>query len=215
VFAAFAGFEGTALFREDAKDPLNTVRRATFLAVSLIAVFQTFTTWAIVQAFGALAVDVANTEPTEMFAIAAGDYVGNWLVAVISIMVVFSWFASVLAFHNATACYLHALGRDGALPKILSRRSARTNSPWIASITHTTVTVVLVGYCIIGGLDPYLDLFVLGSVPVAVSLPAMECLTAIAIVAFFWRDRRGLSIWSTLIAPPSQLSRSPSWCSSS
>lgn len=201
VFAAFAGFEGTALFREEAKDPVSTVRRATFLAVGLIAGFQTFITWAIIQAFGAAAVEVANSEPTEMFAIAASTYVGDWLVATISLLVVFSWFASVLAFHNATARYLHALGRDGALPHLLARRSARTNAPWVASVTHTAVTVVLVGICIAGQFDPYLDLFVLGSLPVAVSLPAMECLTAIAIVAFFWRDRRGLSPWTTLAAP--------------
>ena len=55
--------------------------------------------------------------------------------------------------------------------------------------------------CIIAGLDPYLDLFVLGSVPVAVSIPAMECLTAVAVFAFFLRDRRGQSAWTVYVAP--------------
>lgn len=51
------------------------------------------------------------------------------------------------------------------------------------------------------GLDPYLDLFVVGSVPVAVSIPAMELLTALSILAFFWHDRRGVSLWEGTIAP--------------
>ncbi|MFZ1703476.1 MAG: hypothetical protein WAT79_03970, partial [Saprospiraceae bacterium] len=46
-----------------------------------------------------------------------------------------------------------------------------------------------------------LDLFVVGSVPVAVSIPCMELLTAAAILAFFWTNKRGASLWESTIAP--------------
>lgn len=201
VFAAFAGFEATALFREEAKHPVRTLRRATFGSIAVIALLQSFVAWSIVQAFGATVVDVANATPTEMFAIAARNYVGDWFANLITVLVVCSWFASVSAFHNATTRYLHALARDRVLPAVFARRSRRTNAPWVASLTHAMFTLVLIILCIVAGLDPYLDLFVLGSVPVAVSIPAMECLTAVAIFAFFLKDRRGLSAWVTYVAP--------------
>ncbi|MFF1830511.1 APC family permease [Paenarthrobacter sp. NPDC058040] len=201
VFAAFAGFEATALFREEAKHPVRTLRRATFGSIAVIALLQSFVAWSVVQAFGATVVDVANATPTEMFAIAARQYVGDWLANLISILVVVSWFASVSAFHNATTRYLVALSRDGVIPAVFARRSRRTNAPWVASLAHGVFALILIVLCIVAGLDPYLDLFVLGSVPVAVSIPAMECLTAIAVVAFFLRDRRGESPWTVYVAP--------------
>jgi peptidoglycan/LPS O-acetylase OafA/YrhL len=34
-----------------------------------------------------------------------------------------------------------------------------------------------------------------------VAIPVMECLAAAAIVAYFSRDRRGMSVWRVIIAP--------------
>ncbi|WEK47864.1 MAG: APC family permease [Candidatus Andeanibacterium colombiense] len=201
TFAAFSGFEATALFREEARDPERTVRHAAFLSIAVIALIQSFVTWAIVQAFGSRTAEIANAQPTELFFIAARTFVGEWLADAMIVLVVTSWFASILAFHNATARYLHVLGRDGAIPQIFARRSAKTGAPWIGSIAHTGFSLVAIVCCIAWGLEPYLDFFVVGSVPVSVSIPAMECLTAVAILAFFLRDRRGHSIWVVLAAP--------------
>jgi len=201
VFAAFAGFEATALFREEVRDPVKTVRKATFSSLVLIALFHAFVTWAIVQAYGDTAVTVANEAPTEMFTNAAKQYVGVTLADVMTVLVVGSWFASILAFHNATSRYLYALGRDRAISSVFARKSSKSGSPWVASVTHTAFSAIVLVICAAYGFDPYMDLFVVGSVPVAVSIPAMECLTAVAIVAFFWQDQRGVSSWEALIAP--------------
>lgn len=117
-----------------------------------------------------------------MFTLAAGQYIGAGFAEVITLLVVGSWFASILAFHNATARYLYALGRDRAISPLFARRSARTGSAWIASLSHTAFSAVVLVFCAMQGLDPYLDLFVVGSVPVAVSIPAMEMLTAVAVL---------------------------------
>ena len=154
VFAAFAGFEATALFREEAKDPVKTLRRATFGSIAVIALLQAFVAWSIVQAFGSSAVDVAANQPTEMFTLAAEKYVGAWFAPVISTLVVFSWFASVLAFHNATNRYLHALARDRVIPVVFSRRSGRTNAPWVASLSHSAFAVIALTLRLAAGLDP-------------------------------------------------------------
>lgn len=202
VFAAFAGFEATALFREETRNPVATIRKATYGSIALIGIFHAVVTWAIIEAFGNVAaVQVANEAPTEMFAMASKTYVGTAFANLLAVFVVGSWLASILAFHNATARYLFVLGRDRAIPTVFARRSARTNAPWVASLSHTAFSAIVILICIVQGLDPYLDLFVVGSVPVAVSIPAMELLTACAILAFFWRDRRGVSLWQSTIAP--------------
>ncbi|HWL85498.1 MAG TPA: APC family permease, partial [Polyangiaceae bacterium] len=50
AFNCFIGFEATAIFREEAKDPERTVPRATYAAVCLIGVFYALTAWALVSA---------------------------------------------------------------------------------------------------------------------------------------------------------------------
>lgn len=52
---AFVGFEATGLFSEEAKNPLRTIPRATFIAIAFIGLFAAFTTWAIVSATGVAA----------------------------------------------------------------------------------------------------------------------------------------------------------------
>lgn len=202
VFAAFAGFEATALFREEAKDPVRTIRRATYASIAIIAVFQAFVTWSVIQAFGNLgAVKMANEMPTEIYTVAANTYVGPFMSNLIVIFVVGSWFTSILAFHIATSRYLVVLGRDRAISPVFAQKSARFGSPWVASLAHTAFSAVVLLFCAVRGLDPYLDLFVLGSVPVVLSIPCMELLTAAAILAFFWNDKRGVGLWAGTIAP--------------
>ena len=45
AFLGFFGFEATAVFRHEAKDPLRTIPRATYLAVVLIGVLYTVSAW--------------------------------------------------------------------------------------------------------------------------------------------------------------------------
>lgn len=202
VFAAFAGFEATALFREEVRDPEGAIRRATYGAIGAIAIFHAVVTWAIIAAFGdAAAVQVAHDRPTDMFALAAGTHVGAGFADLLVLFVAGSWFASILAFHNATARYLFVLGRDGVIGRVFAARSAKTGAPWVASLSHTLFAAAVLLFCVVRDLDPYLDLFVIGCVPAAVSIPAMELLTACAIFAFFRRDRRGTGLWQGRIAP--------------
>ena len=51
-FAAFMGFESTALYRPEARRPERTIPRATYAAVIFMALFYCLVVWAIIQAFG-------------------------------------------------------------------------------------------------------------------------------------------------------------------
>ena len=77
AFGSFVGFEATAIFGEEAKDPRRTVPRATYIAIGAIALFYLLTTWAVVSAYG---VDAARpppprTPPTFLFGVEF-QYVG-------------------------------------------------------------------------------------------------------------------------------------------
>src|SRR5918992_117826 len=51
-FAAFMGFESTALYRAEARDPARTIPRATYAAVAFMGLFYCFIAWTVVQALG-------------------------------------------------------------------------------------------------------------------------------------------------------------------
>lgn len=202
TISAFAGFEATVLFVEEAKDPERTIPRATYGTVAVLVVLYAFTTWWIIQAYGSEgAVEQATADPLNMFFTAATTYAGESAMLLMVLLVVTSWFATILAFHNAAARYLLALGRDRALPHRLSHVHPRFGSPWVASLTHTTFALVVVLTFALLGADPYLDLYVLGSIPAVLAIPLMEVLAAVAILVYFSRDRRGMSAWRVIVAP--------------
>ncbi|WP_030993448.1 APC family permease [Streptomyces sp. NRRL S-1813] len=200
--AAFGGFESTVLFSEEVRDPARTIRRATFAAIAVLAVFYAFITWSIVQAFGdAGAVTVGSTDPTGMMFTAARDFAGGWVATTMQVLVVTSWFASILAFHNAASRYVFALGRDGVLPKAAGAAHPRLGSPWVASAGHSLLTLAAVLACAASGSDPYEVLFVLGSAPAVIGLPLMNLLAAFGIFTYFLRNRHGLPAWQVLLCP--------------
>jgi membrane associated rhomboid family serine protease len=55
--------------------------------------------------------------------------------------------------------------------------------------------------CAKAGLDPMLQVLPWASVPSAVGVLACQVLAAIAVVAFFRRNRTGVSFWRSLLAP--------------
>ncbi len=202
TITAFAGFEATVLFAEEVRDGHRTIRRSTYGAVAMMTLLYAFVCWAAVQAFGdGGAVTEATTDPTNMFFTAAHTFVGLWAAKVLELLVVTSWFAAILAFHNAASRYLFALGRDQVLPPVFGRVQRRFGSPWVASAGHSIFTLTVVAVFAIAHLDPYLDLFVLGSTPGVIGIPVMECLASAAVFAYFLRNKRGLPAWQVRLAP--------------
>ncbi|MEC3952414.1 APC family permease [Nocardia sp. CDC153] len=199
--AAFAGFEATVIYSGEIRDRARTIRRATAVAIVVMAVVYAFVSWAIVVAYGAdAAASVAMSDPTALFFNAAQKYLGTWAEALLETLVVSSLFASILAFHNATARYLAAMGRDRFVPSWFAKATA-AGAPGRASLAHTALTAAAVLLTLALGGDPYNDLYVLGSTPAVVGIPVLELLASIAIIAYFLRDRRGHGIVATIVAP--------------
>lgn len=199
---AFAGFEATVIYSAEAKDRNRTLLRATVGSLAIMAALYAFVSWAIVAGLGpAKTAQVARDAPLSLFFVLTRAYVGGWMAHLTEFMVVTSWFASVVAFHNATARYLASMGSDRILPSWFGKVSERTGAPVRSSLVHTAISLFAVLLTIALNGNPYLDLFILGSTPAVVGIPTLEIVSSIAIIAFFLKDRRGHSVWVVLVAP--------------
>lgn len=202
TFLSFIGFEATAIFSEEAQNPERTIPRATYIAIAFLALFYAFVVWAIVAGFGLEgAVKIATDNPTGMYFVAVEDYVGHWAKVTMEILVLTSLLAVLLAFHNAVARYQFALAREGVLPAIFARTHSRHRSPFVSSFSQSLLAVILIVPFWLSGADPFMDYYVPITTPGIYGVLALQILTAVAVIAFFARNRRGLSIWRTAIAP--------------
>ena len=149
ALTGFIGFEATAVFRDEARDPERTIPRATYAAVLIIGAFYAVTCWAFVVALG----------PDQVAAVAQrtldGD--GNMLLDttdatlgrvgrdVVNVLLLTSLFACVLSFHNVIARYQFVLAGKGLLPRRLA--SVVTNATTrraFSSLVQTVTAAVIV-----------------------------------------------------------------------
>jgi amino acid transporter len=207
AFASYIGFEATAIYGEEAKDPHRTVPRATYLAVITITVVFGFTAFAVVTGLGAGAIVDQTLELSEglanpaavLFAVAE-TYVGTWIVDVMSWLVISSLFAGLLAFQNSAARYFYAMGRSGVLPSALDRVNGR-GAPWAGTLVTSVVSLVVIVIFWVSDLDPILNLFYWFSGLAVLAIVFVEILVSLAVIAFFSRHRGEVGVWQSVIAP--------------
>ncbi|BBH69088.1 amino acid permease [Actinoplanes sp. OR16] len=192
-FAAFMGFESTALYRGEARDPDRSIPKATYAAVAFLAIFYCLVGWAAVRAFGdEQVIAAAAADPTGLFFSAMDTYVGAWASDIMYVLVLTSVLASQLAFHNAINRYAFSLAHDGLLPARLGHSHPRFFSPATAGTAQSIVAAVVVAAFAYAGADPYLQLTLLVNTPGAIGVVGLQALTSAAVLAYFLR-RRGVS----------------------
>ncbi len=211
AFASFIGFEATAIYGEESRDPKRTVPRATYLAVGTITVLFAVTSFGLVTGLGSSQVvertvelssvdGVPLADPAAVLFGVADEYVGSWLSTVMSWLVLSSLFAGLLAFQNSAARYFFAMGRAGVLPGALARTNG-AGAPFLASAVTSAISgAVIVGFAL-GGLDPVLNLFNWFSGLAVVAILLVETLVSVAVIAYFRRTGEDRRPWHTLIAP--------------
>jgi amino acid transporter len=202
AFAAFTGFESTAIYRSEARNPNRTIPRATYIAVAFLGLFYAFSVWIVIQAFGSSQImQAVAADPTGLFFTATTRYVGSWAAALMHIFMVTSVIASQLAFHNAINRYGLALAQEGVLPKALGKVHPTHRSPYVAGIAQSVLALVCVTGFAVAGADPYQQLLLWMNTPGGIGLMVLQLLTAVAVVRYFRRVRHTEGRWRTLIAP--------------
>lgn len=205
----FIGFESSAIYREEAKDPNVTVPRATYVAVISIGVFYCISAWALLTALGPAGVaGVGDRDVAAIFGDLGTQYVSGLVPDIVNVLVVTSTFACLLAAHNAVSRYGYSLGRDGVLPVRLGVAHPTYSSPYQASVALTVVELVFVVIIAAAtkfegtGSDAFL-VYVRTNGLGAVAVVFLMCLVSVAILGYFRAHpaREELGAWRTRIAP--------------
>ncbi|MCR1785251.1 APC family permease [Nocardioides carbamazepini] len=201
TFVVYIGFEQTAVYAEEARDPRRTVPRATYVAVALLALTYTVVSWVLLMAIGpsALATALAG-DPSQLVFALNQAYLGGFMTDVMQVLIVTSFVAGVLALHNAGARYLFALGRDRLLPASLGTTGANSSPSRAVVVQSVLVVVALVGFGL-SDLDPYTQVVIWTNTPTLVGVLFLQILTSLAVIRFFARNRTEEGVWQRLVAP--------------
>ncbi|POX40580.1 amino acid transporter [Streptomyces sp. Ru73] len=202
AFAAFTGFESTAIYRREARDPGRTLPRATYIAVGFLGLFYAFSVWVVIQAYGGTKVlKAVAADPAGLFFTATTHYVGAWAADLMHVFIVTSILASQLAFHNAINRYGLALAQEGVLPPVLGRVHPKHRSPYVAGVLQSVLALLVVAGFALAGADPYHQLLLWMNTPGMLGLLTLQAVTAVAVPCFFRRIRHTEGRWRTLVAP--------------
>lgn len=197
----FIGFEATAVFRNEARDPDRTIPRATYITVILIAGLYALSAFAIVMGAGADdALEIATNNTANMTPDLFIAYTGKVVHDLSQIFLVTSTFACVLTFHNVLTRYQFTLGSMQVLSEKLGVVNPKFRAPSFSSIVVTVITGISVVIVVFTGLHPVDQIYAWFSGAAILGLLALMTLTSIAVIVYF-RKKSGESAMKTLVIP--------------
>jgi amino acid transporter len=206
AFWSWIGFEATAVYGEESRNPRRVIPIATFIAVIGIGVMYTFFSWMAVAGNGLTqSVQLSSgDDPFQLFFAPTREYLGAWGIDVFQWLLLTGSFACGFAVHNTAARYLYTLGREGFIHRALGRTQRKHGSPHVASFAQTGVATTIVLLFALFDEDPYLSLFVLGAIFATMSILIVQTLSSFAVIGYFHVHKRhpeNHHILQTLVAP--------------
>jgi amino acid transporter len=203
---AFVGFEAAPVFAEEARGKNRTVTMATFLGLAVMVISYAVTSWAAAVSIGVDA--LVPMAQTPEIAQAGGPFFptlaekgGSWAADLGLVLLTTSIAAAALSYHNTTARYAFALGRERVLPAFFGRTRARSGAPASGSIFQTVIALVVIVLFAVQGWDPMLNLFFWLGTSGGVGVLFLVFATSLSVIFYFLKDARGEGAWSRLIAP--------------
>ncbi len=223
AFWSWIGYETTAVYGEESKDPKTIVPKATLIAVIGLGLFYSFTSWMAVVANGAkTAVETAaGAAPVDVWLVPVKANLGELPYGLYRILLVVGSFACAMAFHNAGSRYIYAIGRELPSQKLrasIGGVSAKHQSPAVASSIATAFNIIMVllfatlstAYITDASgnavseptLIPYQVIYTVPSLVGTAFILVVQVLCSLAVIGFFWKKKvhKG-SVLSTLVAP--------------
>jgi amino acid transporter len=204
AFWSWVGFESTAMYGEESRDPKRVIPRATLISVIGVGIFYIYVSWMTIAGNGLdRSVEIsAGTSPLDLFFDPAHSYLGAWAVDTFQWLLITGSFACGMAFHQCAARYLYAIGREGFLHPALGRTHPRHGSPHIASFVQSVIAVGLVGAFWLTGQDPYIHLYTLLAILGTMAILIVQTLCSFAVIGYFRKNHPEDRHWfRTLTAP--------------
>lgn len=198
----FVGFEAATVFTEESKDPRRTVPTAMYTAIAIIAVLYALAAWAMSVAVGPdQIVTAAGEQEIDLIFNLAGQHLGPVFADIGYALLLTSLLAAMISFHNITARYGFALGRERVLPAVFGHTSRRSGAPRVASLVQSLIGLLVIVVYAAAGWDPLVQLFFWGGTSGGLGVLLLIAVTAVAVLVFFARNPSGETLWRRWVAP--------------
>src|SRR6201996_1344633 len=210
AFWSWVGFEMAPNYGEESRNPKKNIGRAMYISVIGLGVFYTLTSWASLAGYPSASAAIASAQgdPANFYFTHSTQYAGHWVTSVMSYLIITGSFACGMAFHNTTARYAYSLGREGMLPPVLGKTHPRWQSPHIASIATSVLSLIIIGLfaVFVGTGDPssqaYGQLYGLMAVMGVIIILTVQAVVSLAILVYYMRFHRDeVHWWKTVLAP--------------
>ncbi|MGA5543892.1 APC family permease [Mycobacterium sp. NPDC051198] len=191
AFWSWVGFESSAMYGEESRNPKKIIPIAVISSVVGIGTFYVLVSWLAIVGTGpqnavALAQDSATAG--DIFFTPVHEHLGQWAVDLFKILLMSGSFACGMAFHNCAARYLYALGRENVIPGMRQTIGATHpvhGSPHIAGFVQTGFATAVVMFFDITGRDPYTGLYGLMALLGTTAIMIVQALAAFSVISYF------------------------------
>lgn len=191
AFWSWVGFESTAMYGEESKNPKKIIPRATMLAVVGIGLFYVLVSWlAIVGTGSAKAIGLAQDSATagQVFFGPVEQHLGHPAVVVFEFLLMTGSYACGMAFHSCASRYIYAIGREDLIPGFggtLGATHPVHGSPYLAGFIQTFIATAIVLWFFATGRDPYGQLYALMAILGTAAILIVQALAAFAVIGYF------------------------------
>lgn len=200
--ASFIGFEGSAIYGEEARDPARTIPRATYLSIAFMGILYAVSGWLIINALGIdRVVGMANDTGGNFIFAASDAIIGHNISVVFQTLIVSATFAAIVTFHNNVSRYQFSLGRQGLVWKPLGWTLQRRQTPWVSGIVQSVTVGIVIAVFAVAGQDPFATLFTWATGIGTIGVILSQLIAGVAIFAFFRKSDVDKRLWNTAIAP--------------
>lgn len=197
----FSGFEATAIFREEVKNPERTIPLATYGSIIFMGGLYAIAAYFLIIAIGP---DEALTKTSEGYATLAMESVHDYLGRVgrdtVSVLMCTSIFAAVLSLQNILSRYLYCLGVDGILPRRLAEVHGKHGSPHRASLLTSLLSLIAIVGIAVANVVPA-ESYAVATGIAGYAMMMLQLLTSLAVVVYFKKKTHAEGCWKTSVAP--------------
>ncbi|GAB3857287.1 APC family permease [Nocardioides maradonensis] len=210
AFWSWVGFESTAMYGEESRNPKKIIPRATMLSVLGIGIFYVIVSWSAIVGTGpqnAVALAQDTNVAGDIFFGPVRQHLGEWAVVVFQFLLMTGSYACGMAFHNCASRYIYAIGREDLIPgfgRTLGAAHPRHGSPYFAGFTQTAMATAIVGFFFLTGRDPYGQLYGLMAIMGTTAILIVQALAAFSCVSYFHvlkKHPETANWFRTLVAP--------------
>ena len=191
AFLGFGGFEGAAVFGEEAKRPRVYLPRTMLASLLFSGFIYTYASW--FENVGFKNSTALATSPSPLVQITQ-IYVDKPIAVILGFAAVVSAFSATVGNANAATRYLYALGRDGFLSRRLAETEHSQRSP-IAALVVLAIPALILSIAFAGTSPANAFNYVAGTAGFLYTFIYL-CISTVCIW-YFYRKRR---YWYSLIA---------------